>query len=85
MKIMKRLCLVYFIFLLFTPEVFAKDISTKDEADIFLHRYCIELVKSIKGAYESQLKAVKKEDWKSFNKKGQWILGLSDVYSKLCK
>ena len=60
-------------------------INTKEEAEKFLDNYCIEIVSSIKDAYESQIESISNQDWKTFGEKGRWIGGLADVYSKLCK
>lgn len=59
--------------------------TTKQQADNFLGKYCIELVNGISDAYDSQLVAVNAKDWKTFFEKGRWIGGLADVYSKVCK
>ena len=60
-------------------------ITTKTEAENILDEYCIELVSTIKDSYESQKLAIKSNDWKTFGDKGRWIVGVSDIYSKLCK
>ena len=63
---------------------FAK-VETKQEADAFLAKYCIELVNTIEGQYEDQKELVAKGKWKEFFEKGAIIAGIADVYSKLCK
>ena len=60
-------------------------INDKEEANKFLANYCIEIVSSIKDAYEAQIESVSNQDWKTFGDKGRWIGGLADVYSKVCK
>ena len=83
---MKKITIFLFyitISILDTP-VFSR-IETKQDAREFLNEYCIEIVVNIKESYERQIKAVNLSDWESFGKEGQWIGGLSDIYSKLCK
>ena len=78
--------MLLFLLLLSTSQlnVNAK-INNKEEAEKFLDNYCIEIVNSIKDAYELQIKSVSNQDWKTFGEQGGWIGGLADVYSKLCE
>ena len=61
------------------------EITTKEQADKFLHDYCIALVNEIEKAVEKQKVLANKENWDEFMKTGAWISGISDIYSKLCK
>lgn len=60
-------------------------IKTKVESDNFLNEYWIEIVNSIKEAYEIQIISIKNNDLKKFGEQGPWIGGLSDLYSNLYK
>ena len=61
------------------------EITTKEQADKFLHGYCIALVNEIEKAFEKQKDLSKASQWDEFMKQGAWIAGLSDIYNKLCK
>ena len=60
-------------------------LKNKEDANKFLDEYCIEIVNAIKEAYEKQIIAIENKDLRKFGEQGNWIGGLSDVYSKLCK
>ena len=81
---MKKFLLIIIFTLNINNPLFSK-IESRKEAEKFLDKYCIELVSNIKKSYERQLEAVKKSDYETFGREGKWIVGLSDVYSKLCK
>ena len=72
------------ITVLFTNHALAKA-ETKQEADAFLAKYCIELGNVIEGTYKEQVKLAKNENWYKFEKMGAIIGSVADVYSKLCK
>ena len=74
-------CMIVF---LCAGHAFAK-VETKQAADAFLAKYCIELVNTIEVQYEDQKDLASKEKWKEFFEKGVLIAGIADVYSKLCK
>ena len=74
----------FIITVLCAGHAFAK-VETKQEADAFLAKYCIELVRAIEDQYEDQKLLAAKEKWKEFFEKGAFIAGTADVYSKLCK
>ena len=83
-----KIVFAFFLFILISNDFFLKSqakLKTKVEADNFLNEYCIEIVNSIKDAYETQIISIKNNDFKKFGEQGRWIGGLSDVYSKLCK
>jgi len=73
------------LILIFTTGYAFAKVETKQEADAFLVKYCIELVSSIEDQYEDQKKLVAEEKWKEFFEKGSIIVSIADVYSKLCK
>lgn len=60
-------------------------IDTKEQANSFLVKYCIELVNVIEMQYQEQIKLAKREKWQEFVKKGTVISTAADIYSKLCK
>jgi len=74
----------FIVFLTATFNVNA-EITTKEQADKFLDKYCIALVNEIEKAVEKQKQQAAKEDWQEFFKTGGWIDGVAGVYSKLCK
>ncbi len=60
-------------------------IETKRDARVFLNTYCIELVQTIEEINEEQKELIRQSRWKDFFERGEWILGISDIYSNLCK
>jgi len=81
---MRQISLIIISIFLLSSNSYAK-FSTKEEADNFLAKYCIEIVNGINDAYKSQLEAIDKKNWQTFGEKARWIGGLADVYSKICK
>ena len=61
------------------------EIKTRQDADVFLNKYCIELVKAIEVQYEKQKVLAAKERWEALLAKGRFISGIATVYSNLCK
>jgi hypothetical protein len=72
------------LFLLSTYSAHA-EIKTKEQADNFLNGYCIGLVNEIEKAVGKQKQQAAQQDWKKFMETGSWIVGIADVYNKLCK
>jgi len=61
------------------------EIKTRQDADAFLNKYCIELVKAIEVQYEEQKVLVVEKKWREFFEKGGLISGMAKIYSNLCK
>ena len=81
-----KILIAFFLFILISIDFFLKSqakLKTKVEADNFLNEHFIEIVYEIKDAYETQIISIKNNDLKTFGEQGQWIGGLSEVYSKL--
>jgi hypothetical protein len=71
-------------FLLSTFSVHA-EIKIQEQADSFLNGYCITLVNEIEKSVGRQKQQAAKEDWKKFMETGAWIVGIADLYNRLCK
>tara|TARA_Y100000590_G_C15106043_1_gene783086 strand:+ start:275 stop:523 length:249 start_codon:yes stop_codon:yes gene_type:complete len=80
----KTLFCIIILFCISSVNANAK-IVTKEQADSFLARYCIELVNVIETQFQEQLILAKREKWQEFIQKGTIIAEAADVYSKLCK
>tara|TARA_B100002051_G_C16486678_1_gene510762 strand:- start:371 stop:622 length:252 start_codon:yes stop_codon:yes gene_type:complete len=70
---------------IFLSSVSSAKINSKKDADEFIQNYCIEIVATIEHSYSEQKLLAKQNKWAEFEKKSIFILGLADLYSKLCK
>ena len=61
------------------------ELKTREEADRYLDKYCIEIVNFTKDLVESQVKLAAQEKWKEFFEHGAMISGASNIYSNFCK
>ena len=82
---MKKIFLIIFFLIFSSNAISLAQIKNEKEAVKFLNFYCLELVKSIESSYYEQVEAAKLNNWETFMKKGRWIMGVSEVYSNLCK
>ena len=69
----------------FGPGDVNAEVKTKEDADTFLNKYCVELVATIENSYEEQKMLAVEQQWQKFAEKGALILGMSEIYSNLCK
>lgn len=76
--------LTFIVYLFGASHAYA-EIETRKDADAFLNKYCIELVKAIEGQYEEQKILVLEEKWREFFEKGSLISAMAEIYSNLCK
>ena len=81
----KKVIIAAFVMLILSASHAHADIQTKQDADAFLDFYCIELVKAVQGLYEEQKVLAAEAKRKEFFKKGSYIGGIANIYSKLCK
>ena len=81
---LRNILLSLLVMILLTSPWIAK-IDSNSKADKFLNKYCIELVNTIEIIYEDQLKDASKNRWEEFIQKGSVLIGVADIYSKLCK
>ncbi len=82
---MKRKFFITIIFIFSFSSISLAQVKNENEATEFLNFYCLELVKSIESSYYEQVEAAKLNNWETFMKKGRWIGGIAEIYSKLCK
>ena len=80
----KKIFIIIFFICSFSSFSLAQ-VKNEREAAEFLNFYCLELVKTIESSYYEQVEAAKLNNWETFMKKGRWIEGVAEVYSKLCK
>ena len=79
----KIIILITYLSLCFNT--YAANITTKQQADKFIAKYCIELVNAISHSKNRAETKLKNNNMKGFLEESSWIGGLADVYSKLCK
>ncbi len=82
---MKKKIFIIIFFTCALSSISLAQVKNKNDATEFLNFYCLELVKTIESAYYEQVEAAKLNSWETFMKKGRWIEGVAEVYSKLCK
>ena len=61
------------------------EIRTRQDADAFLNKYCIELVKTIEVQYGKQKVLAAEKRWEALLAKGRVISSIAKIYSNLCK
>ena len=82
---MSKIFFIIFIFIFSFRTISFAEVKNEKEADEFLNFYCLELVKTIESSYYEQVEAAKLNNWETFMRKGKWIGGVAEIYSKLCK
>jgi len=84
--IMKKIFLGFLIFSQIYVPIFGETkFKTKNEADNFLSKYCIDLISFTKEVVKNQKIAAEEKDWKEFYELGGLIQGASQIYSNFCK